>query len=364
MESTARFPCARCLWNGAEIVTEHDPMDNLTHSLVGLMIARAGLNRLGPRFDCPAYRGGKIYLMVISSRPVSGALFYFQCHRGWTHALAIAPLLALLPLPIWWLFARKERPGAKAFLYAYLAVFAGIISHLLLDCWNTYGIRIMLPFNSQWYRLDWVYIVDLWIWVILLIGVFAPLLARLVNSEIGAARKKARARRRVAGAQPALHLSLGCAPCGTRKRSVSLESRMYDSRKPQHVAALPGPFVPWSGRGLSETDRAWSVVPVDLLGDFDPDAGRTLPKPETPLPQESAIRASKTGRIFLAFTREPYWRASPSPRLEGGDCRTGLRSPLRASGGRQVQRIVRVRCLGPPGQREFRHDRRKTALIR
>lgn len=310
-------------------------MDNLTHSLVGLMIARAGLNRLGPRSTALLIVGANLPDVDLATA-VSGALFYFQCHRGWTHALAISPLLALLPLPIWWLFARKEHPGEKAFLFAYLAVFAGILSHILLDCWNTYGIRIMLPFNSEWYRLDWVYIVDLWIWVILLIGVFAPLLARLVNSEIGAARKK----QGRGGAWLVLSLLgvfLGLRTMWHGEAIGVLESRMYDSRRPVHVTALPGPFVPWKWTGIVETDRAWSVVPVDVLGDFDPDAGRTLLKPEAPLPQESAIRASKTGKVFLAFTRQPYWRASPSPRIEGGtvvkvcDLRFGLPEDARFS---------------------------------
>ena len=310
-------------------------MDNLTHTLVGLMIARAGLNRLGPRSTALLIVGANLPDGDLVTA-VSGSLFYLQCHRGWTHALAISPLLALLPLPIWWLFARKERPGAKALAFAYLAVFAGVLSHILLDCWNTYGIRLLLPFDSDWYRLDWVYIVDLWIWVILLIGVFAPLLARMVNSEIGAARK--RPGRGGAWLVLGVLCAFLCLRAIWHSQAVGvLESRMYDSRKPLHVTALPGPFVPWQWTGVVETDRAWSVVPVDVLGDFDPDAGRTLLKPEAPLPQEPAIRASKTGRVFLAFTRHPYWRATPSPRLEGGtlvrvcDLRFGLPEDARFS---------------------------------
>lgn len=303
-------------------------MDNLTHTLVGLMIARAGLNRLGPRSTALLIVGANLPDADLITA-LAGQLTYFQFHRGYTHALAISPLLALLPLPFWWLFARKERPGLKAFTFAFLAVFAGILSHIFLDCWNTYGIRMMMPFSTDWYRLDWVYIVDLWIWAILLIGVFAPLLAKLVNTEIGAARRKPGR----GGAW--LVLAILCAFLAVRAtlhaQAVGvLESRTYDSRPPLRVTALPGPFLPWQWTGLVETDRAWSVVPVDLMQDFDPDAGRTLLKPEAPLPQEPAIRASRTGSIFLAFTRYPYWHATPSPRIEGGtlvkicDLRFGL----------------------------------------
>ena len=303
-------------------------MDNLTHSLVGLMIARAGLNRLGPRSTALLIVGANLPDGDLVTA-MSGGLAYLQCHRGWTHALMITPRLALLPLPIWWLFARKERPRPKAFAYAFLAVFAGVLSHVFLDCWNTYGIRMMLPLSGEWYRLDWVYIVDLWIWAILLLGVFGPLLARMVNSEIGVARRK----QGRGGAW--LVLALLCVFLGVRATLHAqamgvLESRVYDARKPLRIAALPGPFAPWQWTGLVETDRAWSVVPVDLLRDFDPDTARTLLKPEAPLPEEAAIRASKTGRVFLEFTRYPYWRATPSPRIEGGtvvkicDLRFGL----------------------------------------
>ena len=86
--------------------------------------------------------------------------------------------------------------------------------------------------------------------------------------------------------------------------------------------------------------ESWLTDEVfDLLREYDPDAGRALLKPELPLPQEGAVRASRTGRIFLNFTRFPYWRAIPSPRLEAGtlvrvsDLRFGMPegSPFSAS---------------------------------
>jgi inner membrane protein len=310
-------------------------MDNLTHTLVGLMIARAGLNRLGPRSTALLIVGANLPDADVVSA-FSGGLAYLDCHRGWSHAFAISPLLALLPLPLWWLFARKERPGFKAFLCAFLAAFAGVLSHLFLDCWNTYGVRLLMPWSGEWYRLDWVYIVDLWIWALLLVGVLGPFLVRMVNSEIGVARRK----QGRSGAWIVLIL-LG-ALLTTRavlhaQAVATLETRMYDSRRPIRAIALPGPFAPWKWTGVVETDRAWSVVPVDLLRDFDPDAGRTLLKPEAPLPQEQAIRASRTGRVFLNFARYPYWHATPSPRFDGGtvvtvtDLRFGLPEESRFS---------------------------------
>lgn len=302
-------------------------MDNLTHSLVGLMLARVGLNRLGARATALVIVGANLPDIDLVTA-IAGRLRYLEYHRGWTHSFALAPALALLPLPFWWLSTRKSGAGWKSIGCAWLAVFGGILSHLLLDYLNTYGIRFLLPFSNDWYRLDCVYIVDLWIWAILLIGTLAPLLVRLVDSEIGARRGPGRS-----GAWAILFLLCGFLTLRAvwhAQAAETLESRLYDTRAPLRVAALPGPFAPWRWTGVVETDKAWHVIPVDLLGEFDPDAGRVLMKPEQRLPQEAAVRASETGRIFLAFTRLPYWRAVPSPRVEGGtvvrvsDLRFGL----------------------------------------
>jgi inner membrane protein len=302
-------------------------MDNLTHSLVGLMLARVGLNRLGPGATALVIVGANLPDIDVVTA-IAGRLSYLEYHRGWTHSFALAPVLALLCLPVWWLCTRKRCTGWKSFGCAWLAVFAGILSHLLLDVLNTYGIRFLLPFSSGWYRLDWVYIVDLWIWAILLIGTLGPLLVRLVDSEIGARRGPGRS-----GAWVVLLVLCGFLALRAMWHAqavATLESRMYDTRAPLRAAAMPRPFAPWRWTGLVETGKAWHVVPVDLLGEFDPDAGRMLLKPEQRLKQEAAIRASQTGRIFLQFTRFPYWRAVPSPNVEGGtnvrisDLRFGL----------------------------------------
>ncbi len=290
-------------------------MDNLTHSLVGLMLARVGLNRLGARATELVIVGANLPDIDVVTA-IAGRLPYLEYHRGWTHSFVLAPVLALLPLPVWWFFARRRRSGWQPFACAWLAVFAGIISHLLLDYLNTYGIRFLLPFSADWYRLDCVYIVDLWIWAILLIGTLAPLLVRLVDSEIGARRGSGQS-----GAWVVLFVLCGFLTLRGvfHAQAVgALESRLYDTHAPLRVAAMPLPSAPWRWTGVVETGRAWRLIPIDLLAEFDPDAGRTFMKPDQPLPQEAAIRASETGRIFLQFTRFPYWRAVPSPRMEGG----------------------------------------------
>src|SRR5271166_3610407 len=110
-------------------------MDNVTHSLVGLMIARVGLNR------CPP--GTPIMMIVAANLPdmdvvsgFGGSLTYLQTHRGYTHSLAAAPVMALIP-PLLILALFRQRISVLTYLFSLI----GVLSHLVLDWTNVYGVR-------------------------------------------------------------------------------------------------------------------------------------------------------------------------------------------------------------------------------
>ncbi|MEY2855039.1 MAG: hypothetical protein RL030_2171, partial [Pseudomonadota bacterium] len=58
------------------------------------------------------------------------------------------------------------RPRAILAL-AFLAVW----SHPLLDWLNTYGVRLLMPFDSRWFYGDTLFIVDPWLWLLTAAGV-------------------------------------------------------------------------------------------------------------------------------------------------------------------------------------------------
>jgi inner membrane protein len=43
----------------------------------------------------------------------------------------------------------------------------GVATHPILDWLNTYGIRLLMPFDDRWFYGDAVFIVDPWLWLIL-----------------------------------------------------------------------------------------------------------------------------------------------------------------------------------------------------
>src|SRR4051794_32708910 len=109
-------------------------MDNLTHTLTGLMLSRAGLNRLHPR--------SSLILLLAANAPdcdvislVGGPGAYLQFHRWVTPSLIAAPAVALLPVLVARLFSRKQ---PFHWLTGWLLSLAGVASHLLLDFTNAY----------------------------------------------------------------------------------------------------------------------------------------------------------------------------------------------------------------------------------
>ncbi len=288
-------------------------MDNLTHTLTGIVLSRAGLNRFVPRAS---------WLLALASNApdldivtgLNGGLAYLHHHRGWTHALAFSPIVALAPLPIWAWLNRKDKPGARQFLAAWLISIAGVAAHHLMDWLNIYGIRLLLPFRSDWLRLDLLYIVDLWVWLILLMAMAAPALARLVYGEIGAKAGPGRGSAWFAIVLLTCYFGLRWE---THDRAVrQLDSRIYRGYPPLKVAAAPGPINPLRWTGLVETERAWHIVDVDLLRPFDPEKGETYFRPGLTA-SVAAARKTRTARQFLDFAQFPVWRVQPSAKGAG-----------------------------------------------
>ena len=285
-------------------------MDNVTHTLVGLTLSRAGLNRLYAR---PA-----LLLVLAANAPdidfvalARGQLAYFEAHRGWTHALTTMPLMAMLPVLVVCAFSRSMRGWRGAYVISLI----GLASHLLLDWTNTYGVRMLLPFSSAWLRLDLNDLIDLWIWAALLIAVVAPLMARLVSTEIGAKPGSGR------GLAWFALLFIPAYDFGRyliHQRAVEiLNSHIYDGGPPIRAAAFPAsssnPFL-WTG--WIERPNLSERFSMNLRADFDPVGGKVTYKPE-PSPALDAARQAYPVQRFLEFAQFPMWRVTPVPDPEG-----------------------------------------------
>lgn len=146
-------------------------MDNLTHSLVGLVAAKTGLERLSPMATTVCVIAANAPDADILST-LGGRWFYLHNHRGITHSIVGTLALALL-IPILFYLGdlalarirkRQQRLKFRGLLICSLILSA---SHPLMDWTNNYGVRPLLPWNGKWFYGDLVFIVDPWIWLTL-----------------------------------------------------------------------------------------------------------------------------------------------------------------------------------------------------
>ncbi len=279
-------------------------MDNITHTLTGLMLARAGLGRTTPR-------GGSLMMILAANAPdldvfvgLPGGLAYIEYHRGYAHSLLLAPVMAVIPL----LLARWIR-GASINWLSYLACLAGVLSHLALDLTNVYGVRLLLPFSSRWLHLDITNIVDPWILLIFLIAIAAPALSDLVNSEIRGRRAEGPKR---AWAWVALVALLGYEGFrfAAHQRAIAVISAYsYGGDTTPRVWALPEGVNPLRWEGIVEAADSTLIVPVALSEDFDPGLGRiAYSAPDSPA--LDAARATAPFQAFARFNQVPFWRVT------------------------------------------------------
>jgi inner membrane protein len=154
-------------------------MDNLTHSLVGLAAAKAGLERLSPMATTVCVLAANAPDADILTT-LGGRWFYLHNHRGITHSILGTLALALLIPALFYLgdlvLARIRKRQARV-KFGGLLISSLILSasHPLMDWTNNYGVRPLLPWNGKWFYGDLVFIVDPWIW--LMVGGAAFLLA-------------------------------------------------------------------------------------------------------------------------------------------------------------------------------------------
>ena len=147
-------------------------MDNLTHSLVGLTVAKAGLERLSPAATA-------VSILAANSPDADVVVGLFadrwtllHHHRGITHSivgtLCLALVLPIIVHGIDWLLARQRgRQPTTQFRGLLLVSLVATATHPFLDWLNNYGVRPLLPFDSRWFYGDLIYIVDPFVWLLL-----------------------------------------------------------------------------------------------------------------------------------------------------------------------------------------------------
>ncbi len=283
-------------------------MDNITHTLTGLALANAGLNRK-TRFASAALLIGSNLPDIDVLWSMGGGATYLKYHRGFTHSIIGGAILAaLLAATIYFLGKRAsppKKPGpALDARWMFLVCLIALEGHVLMDFTNAYGTRILLPFSSRWYAWDIMFIFDPLLLTVLIAGFAGPALFRLISEEVGA--HKPGFRRGAIVSLALMVLLWGLRDVAHRRVVQQLDSHTYGEQNPIQVGAFPSPANPFDWIGVVETDSAYRIIPASAL-DSDVDTGRAkvLFKPESSPPLEAAEK-TYSGSIFLDFARFPW----------------------------------------------------------
>ncbi len=341
-------------------------MEPVTHVLTGACLARAGLNRRA------AY--ATVAMAIAAEFPdidtlwgFRGPLDAFQHHRGITHTFLGVPFEAAIVLAIVyaihrWRAARYtrrrpavpvgdhvpiERPLTAApvhwgLLYGFCIL--ALLSHLLLDYTNNYGLRPFFPFNPHWYAASIVFIFDPVIFCLLLMGLIVPVIFRLVSSEVASRRQRftgtgwpiaalllivlfwvARWTEHNRAMQLAMSQSLEApppqsfddAPSAAAPQNPPPAAAQNPEPLPHYLAARralasPDPLSIFRWYTVTDFGPLYQLERADTREQTIEATEGTYAKPEQ-TPALAAAEASRLGRVYLDWSQMPILTTDTSP---------------------------------------------------
>lgn len=152
-------------------------MDNATHTIAALLVARAAIALRGSSTPPPprVARAAAIASVAANNWPdldflyagiTPGKLGYLLHHRGHTHTVVVALGGAALVAGV--TLALLGRQGAlsrrDAVWIVGLSLFGGLL-HIGMDFVNNYGVHPFWPWDNRWFYGDAVFILEPWFWV-------------------------------------------------------------------------------------------------------------------------------------------------------------------------------------------------------
>jgi inner membrane protein len=154
-------------------------MDNITHTLLGALVGETVARCLpATRSLLPETQRRSLFvsLMVVGSNVpdldslyagiTGGKLGYLLHHRGHTHTVLGALLLAFLTYALWLWWMQRRRLPHSAYDRRWLAFTALLapLLHIMLDATNEYGVHPFWPLNNDWFYGDSIFIVEPLFW--------------------------------------------------------------------------------------------------------------------------------------------------------------------------------------------------------
>ena len=198
------------------------------------------------------------------------------------------------------------RPVNWVWLYG--GCLLALLSHILLDWTNNYGVRPFFPFNPRWYAGSFVFIFEPVLFAILLIALVAPALFGLIDREVGSRKEKFRGRGwAIAGLIGVA--ALYALRYTERDKAIQIATQNGPAGATQ-VFANPHPGNPFLWSMVTDTPESYVLSAVDSRRGLVLPGSETLYKPPVSLPILAAKR-TYLGRVYLDWSMFPVMSQAP-----------------------------------------------------
>jgi membrane-bound metal-dependent hydrolase YbcI (DUF457 family) len=309
-------------------------MDNVTHTLFALTLARTRLGRGG--------RGTTAALVLASNAPdidivatLGGAANYLAWHRGPTHGPLGVVGLGMVTAALVWGGRTFMRSSTRDAPFGTLVTVSmiGVLLHILMDLPTSYGTRLLSPFSWRWYAIDLLPIIDIYLLAALAAGLmvgrrsvqagskWAAIVFVLMAVNYGgraiAHHEALRLTEKLVGAT----MPPACDQQATRSLVDSwppiVPSPNAGGPCTLDTAATPTFLSPFQWRVIRRLPEAYWVYDVDTLdrratwSERSDAPGLMVANQWTPAVLEAA--RTHTAQVFLGFSRFPDAAASIDP---------------------------------------------------
>ena len=298
-------------------------MEPVTHFLTGACIGRAGLNRKTAYATLAAVLAAEAADIDILWG-LRGQVDELKHHRGITHTLIAAPVVAGVVVGLVWLLHRWREgrrkpkleaamardPGAPiplrlqqqpvSWIWLYATALIAALSHLLLDWTNNYGLRPFFPFNPRWYAGSFVFIAEPVLWLLLGSALVIPGLLGLIGGEIGARKVQFRGQGWAIFALTGMVLVWGWRWAELGHARALAENARIAAAPVKRMALEPYPVNPFRWHAILETADFYQTAEIDTLsGEIVSDPrSDVIYKPAETLAVEAA-KGTPLGRAYL-----------------------------------------------------------------
>jgi membrane-bound metal-dependent hydrolase YbcI (DUF457 family) len=328
-------------------------VDNLTHSLFALTLARTPLRRAGP--------GTTPALLLASNAPDSDIVFaiargseaYLDAHRGSSHGPLGILTLALSVAALVYVVRKRGQPPTPFWNLAGVALI-GTLCHVLMDLPTSYGTRLFSPFDRTWYAVDLMPIIDVYLLGLLASGLMAGRIKPSFRTHIALGVVA------LMGINYALRIGLHTMALGRAGGGqTAIVSAWPDAAAPKlpadyacpatpctlEMAALPEFGSPFRWRIVRKLSNGYDIREVNLL------TGRERPMASVASDSARVVdhaRQTSASQSLLRFSRFPAAR-------------------VETQANETIVRLLDVRFLDSPaqeGDEEFRRGRLFAVRIR